>query len=123
MPDRLRGLVETIVGSLPVEDPHVQQRQQRQIINLHPIEHTEPLSPVDHVGPQPIIKEQVRKDIVPPVMVCSHLVLPLLADPMKGILGDLQNSQCFSKQKRRGELPHVSLGNVPTQTTGYAPGY
>ena len=123
MPDHLRGLVEMIVGSLPVKDPHAQQRQQRQIVNLRLIDHTEPLSPMDHVGPQPIIKEQVRKDIVPPVMVCSHLVLPLLADPMKGILGDLQNSQCFSKQKRRGELPRVSLGNVPTQTTGYEPDY
>ena len=25
MPDRLRGLVETIVGSLPIEDPYAQQ--------------------------------------------------------------------------------------------------
>ena len=28
MPDRLRSLVETIIGSLPVEDPHAQQQQQ-----------------------------------------------------------------------------------------------
>ena len=75
------------------------------------------------MGPQPIIK-QVREDIIPPPMVCSRLVLPLLADSMKGILGDLENSpQRFSKQKQRGELPRVSLGNVPTQTTGYAPDY
>ena len=60
----------------------------------------EPLSPTNHMGPQPIIKEQVWKDIVPPVMVCSRLVLSLLANPMEGVLGDLQNSpQCFSKQK------------------------
>ena len=49
----------------------------------------EPFSPVDHVGPQPIIKEQVQEDVIPPVMVGGHLVLPLLADSMKGILGDL----------------------------------
>ena len=59
----------------------------------------EPLSPTDHMGPQPVIKEQVWKNIVPPAMVSSCLVLPLLADLMKGILGDLQNSQRFSKQK------------------------
>ena len=81
-----------------------------------------PFSPTDHVGPQLIIKEQVRKDVIPPAMVSSHLVLPLLADPMKGVLGDLQNSpQRFSKQKQRGELPRALKGNVPTQMLGYAP--
>ena len=89
MPNRLRGLVETIVGSFPVEDSHVQQRQQRWIIDLCPIDHPEPLSPADHMGPQLIVKEQVWKDVVPPAMVCSCLVLPLLVDPMKSILGDL----------------------------------
>ena len=34
MPDRLHGLVKTIVGSLPIEDPHAQQRQQRRIVDL-----------------------------------------------------------------------------------------
>ena len=49
----------------------------------------EPFSPTDHMGPQPIVKEQVQKDIIPPAMVGSRLILPLLADPMKGSLGDL----------------------------------
>ena len=48
-----------------------------------------PLSPADHMGPQLIVKEQVQEDIIPPAMVCSRLVLPLLADPVEGILGDL----------------------------------
>ena len=83
-----------------------------------------PLSPTNHMGPQPIIKEQVQEDVIPPAMMGHRLVLPLLVNPVKGVLGNLQNSpQRFSKQKRRGELPHVSLGNVPTQTTGYAPDY
>ena len=124
MPDRLCGLVKTIIGSFPIKDPHAQQRQQQWIVDLCLIDHMEPFSPADHVGPQPIIKEQVWEDVVPPVTVSGCLVLPLLADPMKGILGDLQNSpQHFSKQKQRGELPHVLLGNVPTQTLGYAPHY
>ena len=74
------------------------------------------------MGPQPIIEEQVQKDVIPPAMVCSCLILPFSANPVKGVLGDLQNSpQHFSKQKQRGELPCVLLGNVPTQMLGYAP--
>ena len=76
------------------------------------------------MGPESVIKEQVREDVVPPLMMGSRLILPLLVDAMKGILGDLSNSpQRFSKQKRRGELPHASLGNVPTQMMGYEPNY
>ena len=56
MPDHLCCLVQTIVGSLPVKDPHVQQRQQRRVINLRLINHTEPFSPSDHMGPQLIVK-------------------------------------------------------------------
>ena len=89
MPDCLGSLVETIVGSLPIEDPHAQQQQQQRIVDLHPIDYTKPFSPMDHMGPQLIIKEQVWKDVVPPAMVGSCLILPLLVDPMKSILGDL----------------------------------
>ena len=35
------------------------------------VNYTKPFSPVDHVGPQPVIKEQVQKDVIPPAMVCS----------------------------------------------------
>ena len=89
MPDRLHSLVKMIVRSLPIEDPHAQKRQQGQVVDLRLIDHTKPFSPADHMSPQLIIKEQVRKDVVPPPMVCSRLVLPFLADPMKGVLGDL----------------------------------
>ena len=57
MPDRLSGLVKTIVRSLPIKDPHAQQQQQRGVVDLRPVDHTEPFSPSDHMGPQPIIKE------------------------------------------------------------------
>ena len=89
MPDRLRGLVEMIVWSLPVEDPHAQQRQQGGVVYLRPIDHSEPFSPSDHVGPQPIVKVQVREDIIPPAMVSGHLVFPRFANPVEGVLGDL----------------------------------
>ena len=89
MPDHLRGLVEAIVRSLPIKDPHAQKRQQQQIVDLCTVNHMKLLRPVDHIGPQPIIKVQVWEDVIPPVMVCSRLVLPLLVDPMEGVLGDL----------------------------------
>ena len=78
-----------IVRSLPIEDPHAQQRQQQSIVDLRPVDHTEPFSPSDHMGPQSIIKIQVRKDVIPPAMMGGRLILPLLANPMEGVLGDL----------------------------------
>ena len=120
MPDRLGCLVQTIIGSLPIEDPHAQQRQQRSVVNLHLINNSEPFSPSDHVGPQPIIEIQVQEDIAPPAMVGSRLVLPRLANPVEGVLGNLQLLFSVSiKKKRRERLPQASLDNVPIQTTGY----
>ena len=89
MPDRLSRLVKTIVGSFPIKNPHPEKRQQRQIIDLPTIYHTKPFSP-DHVSPQPIVKEEVREDVIPPTMVCSCCILSLFDDPMEGILGDLK---------------------------------
>ena len=100
MPDRLGCLVKTIVGSLPIEDPHAQQGQQRSILDLRPIDYAEPFNPSDHVGPQLIVKVQVREDVIPPAMVRRRLIFPLLANSVEGVLGDLLNSpQRFYKQK------------------------
>ena len=122
MPDRLSCLVKMIIWSTPVEDPHMKQGQQGRIVDLPSVDHTKPFGPTDHMGPQLIIEEEVWEDVIPPSMVCSHLVLPLLTDPMEGVLGNLENSpQRFFKQKRRGELPHMSSGSVPTQMMGYEP--
>ena len=135
MPDHLSGLVKMIVRSLPVEDPHAQQRQQRSIIDLCPINDPEPFGPSDHMGPQLIVKVQVWEDIVPPPMVCSRLVLPLLADPVEGSLGDLSNfSSAFpskgneergylkcrwvmSPPRQRGILFIAESSNVPKKPT------
>ena len=98
----------------------MQQRQQRSVIYLRPIHFSEPFSPSDHMGPQPIIKAQVREDIVPPTMVCSRRVLPCLENSMEGILGDLQFLVSISiKKKQREKLPQASLDNVPIPTMGY----
>ena len=63
------------------------------------------------MGPQPIVKVKVREDIIPPVMVCSRLVLPLLADTMEGVLGDLQTSlQRFYQKEMKREVTLSIVG-------------
>ena len=52
-------MVHSIIGSFPVEDPHPKQRQEGQIIDLHLIHLSKPLRPSDHMGPKPIVEEQV----------------------------------------------------------------
>ena len=60
------------------------------MVDLCPIDNKEPFSPSDHVGPQPIVKVQVQEDVVPPAMMGRRLILPILANPMEGVLGNLQ---------------------------------
>ena len=80
----------------------------------------EPFSPLDHMGPQLIVKVQVQEDVVPPAMMGRRLILPILANPMEGGLGNLQLLFSVSiKKKQREKLPRASLDNVPIQTTGY----
>ena len=87
--NRLGHLVQTTVGSLPVQDPHLEQRQEGRIIDLCLIHLSKPFSPLDHMGPESIIKEEVQKRVSPPSIVGSFHVLPSLYNAMKGILGDL----------------------------------
>ena len=89
MSDCLSHLVEMIVGSFPVQDPHLKQRQKGQIVDFHPIDHMKPFGPMDHVGPPAVVKEEVWEDVIPPTMVCSCRILPLLDDSVKGVLGNL----------------------------------
>ena len=52
-------MVHSIIGSFPVKDPHPKQRQEGQIIDLHLIHLSKPLRPSHHMGPKPIVEEQV----------------------------------------------------------------
>ena len=112
MSDCLRGLVETIIRSLPVEDPHAQQQQQqRSIVNLRLVDHTEPFSPSNHMGPQSIIKVQVRKDVIPPAMMGGRLILPLLVNPMEGVLGNLPIfSSAFLQAETKRKITSIVVG-------------
>ena len=63
------------------------------------------------MGPQPIVKEQVWENIIPPTMVCSCFILPLPANPVEGILGDLQTSlQCFYQEETKREITSSVIG-------------
>ena len=100
-----------IVGSFPVEDPHAQQQQKRSVVYFRPINLSEPFSPSDHMGPQPIVKVQVREDVIPPTMVCSRRILPCLENSMEGILGDLKTSrQRFHQKETKREVTSSVVG-------------
>ena len=121
MLDHLCCLVHLIIGSFPVEDPHLKQRQEGRIIDLHLIHLLKPLRPSDHIGPKLIVKEQVWIHIPPPLIVGSLCVLSSFHNSVEGVLGDLDNlSQCFYKQKQREKLPQRLKGSVHNLTTGYA---
>ena len=83
-------LMKSIVGSLPVEDPHPNQRQEGRIVDLGPIHLMKPLCPSDHVGPKPIVKEKIWVCITPPLVVCGSHILSSVQDSMEGILGNLE---------------------------------
>ena len=54
------------------------------------------------------------------MMVCSRLILPLIADPVESSLGYLQLLFSVSiKKKQREKLPRSLLDNVPIQMMGY----
>ena len=111
MPDRLDCLVKTVIGSFPIKDPHAQQRQQRSVLDLRPVDHTEPFSPSDHVGPQLIVKVEVREDVIPPAMVRRCHIFPLLADSMEGVLGDLSKfSSAFLQAEMKRGITSVVVG-------------
>ena len=82
--------MKTIVGSFPIKNPHPEQRQERWIVDLCLIHYLEPFSPLDHMCPESIVKEEVWKDVIPPAMVCSLCILPLFDDPVEGVLGNLE---------------------------------
>ena len=104
MLDRLSCLVKMIVGSLPVKNPHLEKRQERHVIDFHLVHEPKPLSTMDHVHPKPIVKEEVREDVIPPAMVCSLHILPFFDNPIEGILGNLELPSVFLQAEMKREI-------------------
>ena len=105
MLNRLGRLVETIIGTGPVQDPHPEQAKENWIIDVSPIHLLKPFHPSDHIGPEPIVKEEVWVHVPPPTVVDDHLIfqLPWFPNAMEGVLGDLQFPSAFpSKGNEEG---------------------
>ena len=63
--------MEIIVRTHPVEDPHMEQVNQDQIINLRLVHLSKPLCSLDHVGPESIIKEEVQEHVPLPLILIN----------------------------------------------------
>ena len=87
----LHCLVHAIVGTGPVQDPHMEQAEEDWIVYMSPINPSEPFCPSDHVHPQTIIKEEIQVHIPPPPIVNNGLIIgfTLLDHPVIGVLGYL----------------------------------
>ena len=102
MLDGLGCLVHLLVRASPIQDPHPEQAKEDWIIDVTPINLYKPLSPLDHVHPEPIIKIEVWVHVPLPPVVNDCLVVQFssLHNPMEGILGNLSNfHQCSIKEE------------------------
>ena len=87
----LSCLVHTIVLACLVEDPHMEQVDQDRIIDPGPINPLKPFSSLDHICPEPIVKEEIWVHVPPPPVLDNSLIirLVLLNHPKVGVLGYL----------------------------------
>ena len=122
----LGSLAKMIIRASPVQDPHPEQAKENWIIDTSPVHLSKPFCPSDHIGPEPIGKEEVQVYVPPPMAVDNCLVIwfPWFPNAMEGILGNLQFSVSVSiKRKRRGELPCKLTGSVQNPTMWYEPSH
>ena len=69
----------------------MEQVDQNWIIDPGPISPSKPLSPLDHIHPELIVKEEVWEHIPPPLILNNGLIvgLILMDHPKIGVLGYL----------------------------------
>ena len=89
--DGLGHLVDPLVQTSPIQDPHPEQVEEDWIIDMSLINLSEPFGPLDHVGPKTIVKEEVWVHVPLPLVMNDGLIIQLtrLHNPMEGILGYL----------------------------------
>ena len=83
----------------------MEQAEEDQVVYMSPIYLLKPFCPLDHVGPELIVKEEVQVYVPPPMVVdnCLVIQLPWLPNPMEGVLGNLQFLSAFpSKGNKEG---------------------
>ena len=101
MSNGLGSLVKTIIQTCPVKDRHLEQVQENWIIDMGPVHLSKSFCCPDHIGPEPIVKEEVWIDIPPPLIMGSLCILSSFHDSMIGILGDLQFSVSISTSRNK----------------------
>jgi len=103
MTHRRCRLVESIVGSLPIEDPHLHQVEQHIVGHHLPIQGQEILMGADHVGPKEIIVMKIQEAIAPPPLLDHELVVSFLsrkASPVGASVKDLEGNQSLVSNDR-----------------------
>jgi len=83
---RRGSLVKTIVGSLPVEDPHLQQVVKDVVCHLLSVQHQQILMRSDHVCPKNIIIVKVEEVILLPPFL-NHKLISVLFPPESNPIG------------------------------------
>ena len=91
MLDGLCCLVHMIIWTSSVQDPHTEQAEEDQIVDMSLIHLSEPFCPLDHVCPKTIIEEEVWVDVPPPLVVNNSPIVwfIFLDDSVVGVLGNL----------------------------------
>ena len=102
MSNCLGYLVKMIIGTGPVQDPHSEQAKENWIIDVSPIHLLKPFHPSNHIGPKPIIKEEVWIYVPPPSIMDNSLVVQLswFSNTMEGVLGNLKFSVSVSIKRK-----------------------
>ena len=91
--------MKMIIWTCLVEDSHPEQIQEDWIIDTSSIHLLKPFRSSDHVGPEPIVEEEIWKDILPPLIVGSLSIFSSFQNPMEGSLGNLQFSVSVSTSR------------------------
>ena len=110
MSNRLGSLVHPVVWTSPVQDPHLEQVKEDQIIDSCLVHLLKPFYSPDHIGPELIVGEEVWVYVPPPLIVDNSLIIRFsgFPNPMEGVLGDLQFSVSvsISRNKEGNYLKH-----------------
>jgi len=79
------SLVETIIGTLPVKDAHLQQVEEDIVGHLVPVHHQEVSVCSDHVHPEYIIMVKVKEVVLLPPFLDEKLLLLFFSWEMNAV--------------------------------------
>jgi len=110
---RRGSLVETIVRSLPVEDPHLQQIVEDVIRHLLSVHHQQILVRSDHIRPEDVVIVKVEEAILLPPFLDHKLINALFSpesDPIGATTEDLALVKCLHPWQHQPILTSLAEG-------------